>query len=160
VTHQGPRLCYQGLTVRPRPLQNPLEVWLGGTAKSALRRAGRLSDGWLPSLCTPAEAAAGRTAIEAAAAEVGRHVDPEHFGISLAYAREAISAAQAARIAKRRPELDPATVIPVGMTGLHEMLQRYIDVGFSKFVLRPGDTPQSWSTELDELAAGVLSLQT
>jgi hypothetical protein len=46
------------------------------------------------------------------------------------------------------------------MTGLHEMLQRYIDVGFSKFVLRPGDTPQSWSTELDELAAGVLSLQT
>jgi probable F420-dependent oxidoreductase len=160
VSHKGPRLCYQGLTLLPRPVQDPLEVWLGGTARSALRRAGRLSDGWLPSLCTPDEAAAGRASIEAAAGEVGRRVDPEHFGISLAYTRETISPAQVARIAKRRPGIDPATLIPVGMTGLRELLQRYIDVGFSKFVLRPGNSPQSWSDELDELAAGVLALQT
>jgi probable F420-dependent oxidoreductase len=160
VSHKGRRLCYQGLSLHPRPVQDPLEVWLGGTARSALRRAGRLSDGWLPSLCTPEEAAAGRAAIQAAAAEVDRRVDPEHFGISLAYARETISAAQAARIAKRRPGLDPATLIPVGMAGLREMLLRYIDVGFSKFVLRPGDSPQSWPSELDDLAAGVLALQT
>jgi probable F420-dependent oxidoreductase len=160
VSHKGPRLCYEGLTLQPRPLQDPLEVWLGGTARSALRRAGRLSDGWLPSLCTPAEAAAGRASIEAAAAEVGRRIDPEHFGISLAYAREAISDGQAARIAKRRPGLDPTTLIPVGMSGLREMLERYIDVGFSKFVLRPGDPPLSWSSELDDLAGGVLSVQT
>jgi hypothetical protein len=87
-------------------------------------------------------------------------VDPEHFGISLAYARETISAAQAARIAKRRPGLEPATLIPVGMPALREMLQRYIDVGFSKFVLRPGESPLSWPDELDDLATGVLSLQT
>jgi probable F420-dependent oxidoreductase len=159
VSHTGPRLSYDGLTVHPRPVQQPLEVWLGGTARSALRRAGRLSDGWLPSLCTPQEAAAGRTSIEAAAAEAGRRIDPEHFGISLAYARAAIPAAQAARIAKRRPGIDPATLIPVGSNGVREMLQRYIDVGFSKFVLRPGDGPASWAKELDELAAGVLSLQ-
>ena len=36
-------------------------------------------------------------------------VDPEHFGISLAYARDEISPAQAARVTKRRPGLDPAT---------------------------------------------------
>jgi probable F420-dependent oxidoreductase len=160
VTHAGPHLRYEDLTLHPRPLQDPLEVWLGGTARSALRRAGRLSDGWLPSLCTPQEAAAGRAAIEAAATEVGRRIDPEHFGISLAYARQAISPAQAARITKRRPGIDPTTLIPVGMGGLRDMLQRYIDVGFSKFVLRPGDTPNSWPNELDELATGVLSLQT
>src|SRR5262249_19152871 len=60
VVHQGALFCYDGVSVQPRPLQNPLEVWLGGNAKSALRRAGRLSDGWLPSLCTPEEAAAGK----------------------------------------------------------------------------------------------------
>src|SRR5260370_3028587 len=109
VSHKGPRLCYQGLSVHPRPLQDPLEVWLGGTARSALRRAGRLSDGWLPSLCTPTEAAAGRASIEAAAAEVERRIDPEHFGISLAYARQAFSAWQAARIPKPPPALDPTT---------------------------------------------------
>lgn len=160
VSHQGPLLHYQDLTLQPRPMQEPLEVWLGGTARSALRRAGRLSDGWLPSLCTPAEAAAGKASIEAAAAEVGRRIDAEHFGISLAYARDAISPAQAARVTKRRPGLDPAALIPVGMANLREMLQRYIDVGFSKFVLRPGETPRSWPAELDDLAAGALPLQT
>ena len=31
----------------------------GRTVPAALQRCGRLSDGWLPSLCTPEEAAAG-----------------------------------------------------------------------------------------------------
>jgi probable F420-dependent oxidoreductase len=160
VSYTSQHLCYEDLSVQPKPLQTPLEVWLGGTARSALRRAGRLSDGWLPSLCTPEEAAAGRATIEACATEAGRRVDPEHFGISMAYARERIPPAQAARIAKRRPGLDPATLIPVGMAGVREMLQRYIDVGFSKFVMRPGETPTSWPAALDELAEGVLQLQT
>jgi Zn-dependent alcohol dehydrogenase/alkanesulfonate monooxygenase SsuD/methylene tetrahydromethanopterin reductase-like flavin-dependent oxidoreductase (luciferase family) len=64
VEHHGPRFSFAGVTIRPRPLQNPLEVWLGGTAKSALDRNGRLGEGWLPSLCTPEEAAAGRATIE------------------------------------------------------------------------------------------------
>jgi alkanesulfonate monooxygenase SsuD/methylene tetrahydromethanopterin reductase-like flavin-dependent oxidoreductase (luciferase family) len=148
------------LSLQPRPLQTPLEVWLGGTARSALRRAGRLSDGWLPSLCTPDEAAAGRAAIQAAAAEVGRQVDPEHFGISLSYARDAIPPSQAARIAKRRPGLEPASLIPVGLPAARQLLQRYIDVGFSKFVLRPAEPPSAWPDELESLADGVLSLQT
>src|ERR1700730_3638974 len=103
VSHTGPRFSYEGLSLQPKPFQQPLEVWLGGTARSALRRAGRLSDGWLPSLCTPEEAAAGRDAIHAAAHEAGRRVGPEHFGISMSYARGAIPESQAARIAKRRP---------------------------------------------------------
>jgi probable F420-dependent oxidoreductase len=160
VSHRGSRFCYEDITLHPKPVQQPLEVWLGGNARSALRRAGQLSDGWLPSLCTPGEASAGRAVIEAAAADANRRVDPEHFGISLAYARDTISDSQAARIAKRRPGVDPASLIPVGMAGLREMLQRYVDAGFSKFVLRPGEAPRSWPNELDELAHGALTLQT
>ena len=160
VSHDGPRYCFEDLTLQPRPLQNPLEVWLGGNAKSALRRAGKLSDGWLPSLCTPDEARAGREAIQAAAAEAGREIDPEHFGISLSYAHDEIPPAQVTRIKQRRPNLDPATVIPVGMDGLRDLLRQYIDVGFSKFVVRPAETPSAWPAALDELAEGALSLQT
>ena len=160
VEHRGALFCYEALSVEPRPLQDPLEVWLGGTARSALRRAGRLSDGWLPSLCTPAEAAAGRDAIQAAAADAGRGVDPEHFGISMTYARHEIPASQIARINQRRPGLDPAEVVPVGPAALRELLQRYVDVGFSKFVLRPTESPSAWTAELDRLADDVLSLQT
>ena len=160
VTHKGALFCYEGLTVQPRPRQQPLEVWLGGMARSALLRAGRLSDGWLPSLCTPSEAAAGRLAIEAAASEAGRRIDPEHFGVSLAYADGAVPPSQIRRIAKRRPGVDPSTLIPVGLPALRDMLRRYIDVGFSKFVLRPAEPSGSLSDELDRLAEGVLSLQT
>jgi probable F420-dependent oxidoreductase len=160
VVHTGPLFCYEGMSVQPQPLQNPLEVWLGGNARSALRRAGRLSDGWLPSLCTPAEAADGRTAIQAAAAEAGRRIDPEHFGISMTYAHAGIPPSQAARIAQRRPGIDPSTLVPVGAAALREMLRRYIDVGFSKFVLRPAEPPVSWPDTLATLADDVLSLQT
>jgi probable F420-dependent oxidoreductase len=160
VSHSGPLFCYEGLTLQPRPIQNPLEIWLGGNARSALLRAGRLSDGWLPSLCTPAEAAAGKTTIDTAAGEAGRQVDPEHFGISMTYARNAIPEAQVARIAKRRPGIDPTTLVPVGPAALRETLQRYIDVGFSKFVLRPATPPSAWPEELSRLAEDVLSLQT
>jgi probable F420-dependent oxidoreductase len=160
VEHDGARFSYHGLSVQPKPLQQPLEVWLGGNAPAALRRAGRLSDGWLPALCTPAEAAEGKRLIDDAAAAAGRRIDPEHFGISLGYAREQISEAQVARVTRRRPGLDPGAVIPVGYVSLGEAIRRYVDVGFSKFVVRPTEPPDSWSAELERLAASVLQLQT
>lgn len=160
VDHHGPRFTYVGPAVQPRPVQDPLEIWLGGTARSALRRAGQLSDGWLPSLCTPAEAAAGKSAIDAAATAVRRSVDPEHFGISLSYAIDKLSAAQIDRIRKRRPTLDPGEVMPVGYAALRDLLCRYVDVGFSKFVIRPAEAPGSWIDELDRLAGAILDLQT
>jgi probable F420-dependent oxidoreductase len=160
VVHAGPLFCYDGLSIEPRPLQTPLEIWLGGNARSALRRAGRLSDGWLPSLCTPLEAAEGKAAIDAAAADAGRRIDPEHFGISLTYARSGIPPSQIARILKRRPNADPAELIPVGPAALRDTLRRYIDVGFSKFVVRPSEPPESWPDELAQLAEDVLQLQT
>src|SRR5579871_5343779 len=46
VDHQGALFCYEGLRLQSRPVQDPLEVWLGRMARSALVRAGRLSDGW------------------------------------------------------------------------------------------------------------------
>ncbi len=49
VDHDGAHFSYRGLTVRPKPLQDDIDVWLGGRAKSELRRCGRLGDGWLAS---------------------------------------------------------------------------------------------------------------
>jgi probable F420-dependent oxidoreductase len=160
VEHHGPRFSFAGVTIRPRPLQNPLEVWLGGTAKSALDRNGRLGEGWLPSLCTPEEAAAGRATIERVAAAHGRSIDPEHFGVSIGYARDSLPPARVAAILRRRPGVDPATLIPRGLPALHEMLERYIDAGCSKFVVRPLERGPDWRAELEELADHVLPLQT
>src|SRR6202044_2479619 len=83
VTFHGSFFPVDGASAGPLPAK-PLDIWLGGSAPAGLRRVGRLADGWLGSLLTPAEAGSAREQIQAAAAEAGREVDPEHFGISLA----------------------------------------------------------------------------
>src|ERR671936_1099169 len=149
VSHDGAAGSFRDVKLSPLPLQQPLEVWLGGTAPAALERCGRLSDGWLPSLCTPEEAAAGRAVIDEAAARAGRSISREHFGVSIGYAREPIDPATARVMATRRPRSVELT--PVGLPAVRALLERFITVGFSKFVLRPIVPPSSWRAELEGL---------
>ncbi|HVF73843.1 MAG TPA: LLM class flavin-dependent oxidoreductase [Acidimicrobiales bacterium] len=146
-----------GVTVRPQP--GPLDVWLGGRAPSELRRVGRLADGWLPSFTTPPDAAAGRAVIEQAAAEAGRAVDPEHWGVLVPYARHDLPDTVVEALRRRRPDADPADVIPAGLPALRALLERFVEVGFSKFVVVPVAEPDSWDDEIGEAAAELLPLQ-
>jgi len=158
VTHDGDAGSLREVTLSPLPMQQPLEVWLGGTAPAALERCGRLSDGWLPSLCTPEEAAAGRVVIEEAAAKAGRSISSEHFGMSIGYASAPIDPATARLMTARRPRSVELT--PVGRSALRERIEGFIAVGFSKFVVRPIAAPASWRAELEALAGAVGDLQT
>lgn len=160
VTTQRPGGDLRGVVLSPQPVQQPLEPWLGGLAPPALDRCGRLGDGWLPSLCTPAVAAAGRKVIEAAADTAGRVIDPEHFGVSLAYATAPLSPAARSSISARARGADPDDLVPVGYEALRARLEAFVAVGFSKFVVRPLVPPGEWATELSALAAAVLDLQT
>ena len=117
-----------------------------------------MSDGWLPSQCTPEEAAAGRVVIEDVAARAGRSISSEHFGMSIGYARAPIDPAMARTMAARRPRSVELT--PVGLPALRETIERFMAVGFSKFVVRPIVPPPSWRAELEALAAAVGDLQT
>ena len=160
VSHHGPAGDFDGVTLAPLPVQDPLEFWTGGMVPAALRRCGRLADGWLPSACTPAEVAAARVVIDDSAAEVGRVISPEHFGVSIAYASEPLSPRAARALGSSRRGVDPALVVPVGIDGLRSTIEQFLAVGFSKFVVRPLADPGSWRAELESLAAGVLDLQT
>ena len=158
VSHDGPAGSFREVKLTPLPVQQPLEVWLGGTVPAALERCGRLSDGWLPSLCTPDEAAAGRVVIDEAAAKSGRSISGEHFGMSIGYARAPIDPATARVMAARRPRSVELT--PVGLPAVRALIERFLAVGFSKFVLRPIAPPASWRAELEALSAAVGDLQT
>jgi probable F420-dependent oxidoreductase len=159
VSHAGRFFRYERAAIRPRPSQTPIDIWLGGQGTATLRRAGRLADGWLPSLITPSEAAAGRSVVEAAASDSGRTIDPEHFGAIVQYARRELPPSVRDSIAARRPGLDPAMLVPLGLPAARETLQRFVDVGVSKFVVRPVEEPISWSDELETLAEELLPLQ-
>jgi probable F420-dependent oxidoreductase len=158
VSHEGAAGTLRDVRLSPLPLQQPLEVWLGGTAPAALERCGRLSDGWLPSLCTPEEAADGRRVIEDVAARAGRSISGEHFGMSIGYASTPIDPDTARVMAARRPRALELT--PVGLPALRERIERFIAVGFSKFVVRPVVAPRSWRAELEALSGAVGDLQT
>ena len=125
--------------VMPRP-NPPLDIWLGGSAPAAFRRIGTLADGWLGSFLTPDEARAGRRAIERAAAEAGRQIEPDHFGISLAVADGELPAELAAAVRRRRADGDPAELVAADWDQLHRQLDAYLDAGLPKFVIRQAST--------------------
>jgi probable F420-dependent oxidoreductase len=158
VDHHSPRFSCTGVALRPGPVQEPLELWLGGIGPQALRRAGRLADGWLTARATPDQAAAGRETIQATALECGREIDPEHFGISIPYARTEPSPATVAATL-RQSSAERADLLPVGGTELSDLVKRHIDAGLSKFVLRPVTRVGEWDDELRWLADAILPLQ-
>ena len=158
VSHDGALGSLRDVKLSPLPVQQPLEVWLGGTAPAALERCGRLSDGWLPSLLTPQEAKDGRAVIEETAARAGRAISAEHFGVSLGYASGPLEPAIARTLAARRPRALELT--PVGWPALRATVESFIAAGFSKFVVRPVVPPASWRAELEALSTAVGDLQT
>lgn len=143
------------LSVLPR--QQPLEVWLGGSGPEAVRRAGRLADGWLGSNVTPEAAGTIRTQIQEEASIAGRTIDPEHFGLSIGYARQSSDLDRASRL---RTSTAGHVDIPVGVRPLRALIGALIDQGLSKFVLRSVAPVLWWPDELNWLADVVLDLQT
>ena len=159
VSFAGQFFSVESASVGPLP-GKPLDIWLGGSAPEGLRRVGRFGDGWLGSFLTPAEAGAAREQIQAAAADSGREVDPEHFGISLAVGPMTPDVMRA--IERRRPGVDPSTLSPATWSDAQRMIGAYIEAGLSKFVIRPVSLPASGGLEhfIDEFVVEMLPLQT
>jgi probable F420-dependent oxidoreductase len=158
VSFQGEFFTVDGAHVGPLPAK-PLDIWLGGSVPAALRRVGRLADGWLGSLLTPGEARAARESIQAAASAAGREVEADHFGISLAVAHGGIPADLATAIGQRRPGSDPAALVPAGWAAARHMIEQYIAAGISKFVVRPAAPPASLDEFLDTFTSELMPLQ-
>jgi probable F420-dependent oxidoreductase len=160
VDHAGDGFQFSGVTAPVLPVQQPLEIWFGGRVPAALRRAGRLADGWLGAAITPTEAETARERIQAAAADTGRQVDPEHFGLSIPYAPRAPDPAVLERFQGRRPDVDLADLLPVGPAQMRALVARHVDAGLSKFVVRPVGREADGDAELQALGDVLLPLQT
>jgi probable F420-dependent oxidoreductase len=134
VSFSGKFFTVTGASVGPLPAK-PLDIWLGGSAPEGLRRVGRYGDGWLGSFLTPAEALAAREQIQESAAARGREIEADHFGISLAVGD--VTPDLARSIERRRPGVDPASLVAADWAQARGMIEAYIDAGLSKFVVRP-----------------------
>lgn len=79
VTFAGRYHTVTGAGIAPLPLQRPIPVWFGAATPRALRRAGRLGDGWFPMMAPGPKLERARQEVAQAASEAGR--DPAHLGM-------------------------------------------------------------------------------
>jgi len=158
VSFDGSFFTVSDASLGPLPAK-PLDIWLGGSAPGGLRRVGRLADGWLGSLLTPAEAAAAVAVINEAAADAGREVEADHFGLSLPVALNGIPESLRASIGRRRPHTDPQLLVAVGWDGARRMIEQYVESGLSKFVVRPATRPEPFGSFTEGFVRELMPLQ-
>ena len=72
VANDGPCFPFAEVAFEPKPVQQPIPILIGGESAPALRRAGRLGDGWIGMTHTPDSAAAAVAVIRAHREEAGR----------------------------------------------------------------------------------------
>ncbi|MBI4202120.1 MAG: LLM class flavin-dependent oxidoreductase [Chloroflexi bacterium] len=160
---QGRYYRFQDVAIAPRPVQQPgPPIWIGGRSDAALRRTGRLGDGWLPSAVTAGEAGAGVEAIRRYAAEAGREVPEDHYGVYLTCAisdtRQEAERLLPQAAGARRQDVPPSAYTAVGTAeDIIARVNQYGAVGVTKFVLRPACPPELWVSQVERLAREVIA---
>jgi probable F420-dependent oxidoreductase len=79
VTYESADEKVTGAGLSPLPIQRPIPIWFGARSPVALRRAGRLADGWFPQDAPGPDLDKARAIVERGAVEAGR--DPSSLGM-------------------------------------------------------------------------------
>jgi alkanesulfonate monooxygenase SsuD/methylene tetrahydromethanopterin reductase-like flavin-dependent oxidoreductase (luciferase family) len=85
VDYDGEYWRFRNLTVLPRPVQQPIPIWVTANpdlnkkrnAEQAYRRVARLGDGWMTTFKSPAEAQTSLAMIREYAREMGNELKPD-----------------------------------------------------------------------------------
>ncbi|GBD13186.1 F420-dependent glucose-6-phosphate dehydrogenase [bacterium HR24] len=76
VTYEGRFWRLEGVTLQPKPVQpGGPPIWVAGRSEAAMRRAGRLGDGYVPYLFSPERFRDGWSKVRQYAREAGRDPD-------------------------------------------------------------------------------------
>ena len=165
VTYEGKYYQYENATIAPRPIQQPLPLWIGGQSKAAAKRTARLGSGWIGGAASPEDVGNTIKMIKDELAVCGRTIDDDHYGATIAF-----------RIGK--PEDDAVVNSPfINRTGIGKVdlnpllcigdtqklinrLRDYVAAGASKFVLFPvssgdADTFEQTQIVIDEVKSEI-----
>jgi alkanesulfonate monooxygenase SsuD/methylene tetrahydromethanopterin reductase-like flavin-dependent oxidoreductase (luciferase family) len=119
-----------------------------------------LADGWLASSVTPSEVAAGIEAIRFNAAEVGREIPEDHYGVLVpfCFARDEDEALRIAGSSiRRRQEISPPEYSALGTPEqVRQKLKEYVAAGATKFVMRPYGPRKTHVEQIEMLAKEVI----
>ena len=141
VTFEGQHFQLSDASIAPKPVQQPLPLWVGGAAPQAIERTAKWGTGWQAGIESPAEVEPVITAIKARAAELGRPIDEDHYGAGFAFrfgsAQEPIVTRYSEFLTQRLGKPADGFLAVGGQDDIMALLQRFRDAGVHKFILRP-----------------------
>ena len=144
VSFEGNYYQYEDVTINPKPKQQPLPLWVGGSSDAAIDRTARYASGWLAGAAqAPAQVGRVIAAIKQRSAALGRPIDDDHYGFGFAFRfgsweEPVVQRNVQALRARIGAEADPRAFMAVGgAEEIIELVQVFRAVGVSKFVARP-----------------------
>jgi len=141
VTFAGEYYRLDDATICPRPIQQPLPLWVGGSAKQAVERTARWGTGWQAGIESPEQVAPVIAAIKARLAEIGRTIDEDHYGAGFAFRFGSPDEPLVARyrtLLEKRLGRAPEGFMAVGDSAdMLALLNAFRAAGVHKFILRP-----------------------
>jgi probable F420-dependent oxidoreductase len=128
-------------SISPRPIQQPLPLWVGGSAKQAIERTARWGTGWQAGIESAEEVAPVIAGIKARTAELGRSIDEDHFGAGFGFRFGSPDEPICTRyldLLRKRLGREPKGFLAVGgVPEIMALLHEFRAAGVHKFILRP-----------------------
>lgn len=129
-------------SIAPQPLQQPLPLWVGGSAPQAVERTARWGTGWQAGIDSPEQVAPVIAAIKARSAELGRPIDEDHYGAGFGFRfgrpDEPVVTRYRELLARRLGRDDAQGFLAAGdRVDILELVNAFRAAGVHKFVLRP-----------------------
>ena len=143
VTFAGRYFQYKNASIAPRPVQQPLPLWIGGTSDAAIKRTAKLGSGWIGGIASVEDVRSTIAGIKTEAVKYGRKIDDDHYGTSLAFriGSPDDDAVRNSPFVKRTgigANIDVNPLFCIGSSAdLTARLKEYVAVGATKFVLFP-----------------------
>lgn len=159
VDFDGEFFRLRNASIEPKPVQQKLPLWVGGSSQAAIVRTARFGTGWIAGLQGPEKVAETIAGIKAALESEQRHIADDHYGATLLYRFEAPGAKTTKGDAARRANSNEAQSITAtgGAEQILALVQQYIDAGASKFVAIPlADSDQDMLDQTRRLIDEVL----
>ena len=162
VTHVGEFYSFENVTIEPKPRNGPLDIWIGGKSDAILKRVARLGDGWFPALTSPTAFREDMEKLKSYGEECGRTIDTDEAGVLLFthVCEDRAGAVKAVEPFFHGFSVAPEKIMNASLIGSGgecvEQINRFVEAGCSKFVLRPICAPKDIPDQLARFGDDIL----
>jgi probable F420-dependent oxidoreductase len=141
VSFSGEFFQYENACISPKPHNDNIPLWIGGSSEVAMKRTARYGTGWLGGIDTPEQAKLVVDGIKIALKETGRTIDEDHYGASFLFrfgrSEDPIVAATTKSFSARIKQSPDRYLVAGDAAAMVKRIREFQDAGCQKFVMLP-----------------------